>query len=198
MSNRLNEFPIIEAIRQLFTPLSYLRIKHPQKYLFDIFIPLAITIIVQVFLMVLPKPIMIVGENGLISIITGLIQILVGFYIASLAAVATFQGIGLDEPLAGDHATLMVKRRGVSKPIQLTRRKFVCYLFGYLAFVGIFLYFIGSASGLLNESIKAFIPSCYFVVVKWLFIFCYLFASSNLIVTTLLGLYYLTDRIHRV
>lgn len=188
---------IFEAIKQLLTPLNYLRIQHSQKYLFDYFIPLVIALILLMGLMASLIPINIFGNNGLISVITGLIQILVGFYIAALAAVATFQKEGLDSFLAGEGATLFVKRQGIIKPVQLTRRKFVCYLFGYLAFVGIALYFIGSASNLISESLKATIPiSCLFIA-KWFFVFCYLFASSNLVITTLLGLHYLTDRIHR-
>ncbi|MEE9339777.1 MAG: hypothetical protein V3U87_17030 [Methylococcaceae bacterium] len=149
MQNIKASSSIFEAMKQLLSPLNHLRIQHSQKYLFDYFIPLVIALIaliVLIGLMALPVSINIFGHNGLISVITGLIQILVGFYIAALAAVATFQKEGLDSFLAGEGATLVVQRRGIEKSIQLTRRKFVCYLFGYLAFVGIALYFIGSAS----------------------------------------------------
>lgn len=188
---------LVEAIKQLFTPLAYLRIKHPQKYQFDILIPLVVALVVLIILMVLPRTVAIFGEKGLVTIITDLIQILVGFYIAALAAVATFQKEGLDSPLAGDSATLIVVRRGKKTEITLTRRKFICYLFGYLSFTGIVLYFAGSAADLLHENIKQLIPISYFFYVKWLFVFGYVFASSNLIITTLLGLHYLTDRLHR-
>jgi len=193
---RMN-YSIVEAVKQLLTPLNYLRIQYSQRCLFNIIIPLLITTLLLSGLIVLPKPINIFGNNGLISVITGFIQILVGFYIAALAAVATFQKEGLDSLLAGEGATLLVQRQGIKKNIQLTRRKFVCYLFGYLAFLGIALYFIGSISNLISESLKVAIPVSCFFITKWLFVFCYLFASSNLIITTLLGLHYLTDRIHR-
>ena len=157
-----------------------------------------ISIVIILVLCALPKSIAIIGDRGLISIITNLIQILVGFYIASLAAVATFQKDGLDDLLAGDPVTLNVNRQGKYKEIPLTRRKFLCFLFGYLSFMGIILYFTGAVAELLSENIKILAPAYIsLVVVKCVFLFLYLLATSHLFVTTLLGLHYMTDRMHR-
>jgi len=187
----------VPALLQLLTPLSYLRIKHPLKQRFDVAIPASIASLITAILIFLPIEVKLFGNSGLIDIITGLIQILTGFFIASLAAVATFQRSTMDEPLAGNQATLATKIKGVSKNISLTRRRFLSFLFGYLAFSGICLYFLGSSANLLLENARMLIPAQAHSFVKWMFIYLYLFGTSNLLVTTFLGLHYMTDRIHR-
>jgi len=187
----------MNAIKQLFTPINYLRINHPIKRWFDYIIPLFLTACIFLALFYLPKEPLLFGDNGLIFIITDLIKILVGFYIASLAAVATFQRPEMDNPLSGNPATLSVKRRGKSKVLDLSRRQFLCYLFGYLAFIGMVIYFTGAASSLLADNFRIIIPIAYKAYAKWSFVFFYIFITMNMLTTTLLGLHYMTDRIHR-
>ncbi|EKF9782201.1 hypothetical protein RV096_003428, partial [Vibrio cholerae] len=74
-----------------------------------------------------------VGKSGLVQLVNGLLQVLIGFFVASLAAVATFQRPGMDENMRGKAPTLQGK--GV------TRRQYLCYMFGYLAFMSIAVYF---------------------------------------------------------
>lgn len=182
---------------QLLTPLSYLRIRHPVKPWFDWYVPLIMTTPVFLVLLFLPKDVDIFGNNGLIFIITDLIKILVGFYIAALAAIATFHRDQMDQVLSGDSAILTVNRKGVIKQSDLTRRRFLCYMFGYLAFMGIFIYFVGAAATLLYSNLQV-LPNLWWVIgLKWFFIYCYLFITANLLSTTLLGLHFMTDRIHR-
>lgn len=185
------------VLTQLFTPLSYMRIKHPVKPWFDWYVPLFITVPVFLILLFLPKQVDIFGNNGLVFVITDLIKILVGFYIAALAAIATFHREQMDQELSGEPATLRVHRKGVAKESNLTRRRFLCYLFGYLAFIGIFIYFVGAAATLLHSNVQL-LPSVWWVLtLKWGFIFVYLYVTANLLSTTLLGLHFMTDRIHR-
>ena len=187
----------INILKQLFTPINYLRINHPLKSWFDIYIPLFLTVITVSILFFLPHTPAVFGEGSIVFMITDLIKILVGFYIASLAAIATFPRVEMDELISGDSATLVVERRGKLKTIELTRRRFLCYLFGYLAFVGMFLYFSGSAASMLKSSFQELISPTYLLWIKWVFISGFTFITFNLFITTLLGLHYMTDRIHR-
>lgn len=185
------------ALAQLFSPLSYLRIRHPLKVWFDWVVPATVAAACIAIVIVLPKPLPILGDDGLITVITGLLQILVGFYIAALAAIATFQREGLDNLLSGDPAQLNVVRNGVPRTMLLSRRRFLCYLFGYLAFSGLALYFIGASANLLSANLQALIPTGWASLAKYVSAGLYLFWTANVLVTTLLGLHYLTDRIHR-
>lgn len=188
---------MLQLVGQLFTPLRYLRIENPQKRWFDVWFPLGITALAMALLVASPWHIKIFGVDGLIAAITGLLQILIGFFIASLAAVATFQRPGLDATIEGTPASLKETRRGRAVTVSLTRRKFLCYLFGYLALVGIILYFAGELAILLASDVKVWTPQAVVPLVKWSAVALYLFATANVFVTTLLGLHYMTDRIHR-
>lgn len=187
----------MDIFGQLLTPIAYLRIRHPAKPWFDWYIPAAITAIVFAAVFFAPKPVKVFGEHGLIFFVTDLIKMLIGFYIAALAAVATFAREGMDECVQGEPATLRVKRKGVAKESILTRRRFLSYLFGYLAFTGLVLYFAGAATTLFGSNLSLLQAALWGVVIKWCFVFAYIFFTANLITTTLLGLHFLADRIHR-
>jgi hypothetical protein len=187
----------MSILGQLFTPVAYLRIRHPVKAWFDWYIPLLLTVVCVAFILVIPKPIKLFGDHGVVFIITDLIKMLTGFYIAALAAVATFPRDSMDEPIEGEPVTLSVKRKGVAKKSELSRRRFLSYLFGYLAFMGLALYFVGAVSSLLGPNLTLLQLAWWGVLLKWCFVFGYLFFTINLLTTTLLGLHFLTDRIHR-
>jgi len=188
---------MVPGLRQLFTPLAYLRIKNPIKPWFDWYIPLAMTTFVFVVLMVLPGRVNLFGETGLVAHVTQLLQMLIGFYIAALAAIATFPSKVLDQPFAGDPVKIKVKRKGQQKLIPINRRRFLSYLFGYLAFLSLLLFLIGMSISVLHNNLEALLAKDVVRAIKPGFTFVYLFLISNLMVTTLLGLHYLTDRIHR-
>ncbi|MGL5076636.1 MAG: hypothetical protein ACRDBG_12550, partial [Waterburya sp.] len=137
----------------LLRPLDYLRIKHPSKWLYDLGLPLILSILFTGFLVVLPVQIEILGESGLVVIFTSLLQILTGFYIASLAAVATFDREIMDSVMAGDPTVLSKKVKGKMEHEVLTRRRFLSLMFGYLSLLSFLLYFFGAFVNLLEPSL---------------------------------------------
>ncbi|WIG82596.1 hypothetical protein KFZ68_07010 [Photobacterium damselae] len=135
-----------------------------------------------------PVEIAFVGKSGLVQLVNGLLQILIGFFVASLAAVATFQRPGMDEVMRGKAPTLNGK--------DVTRRQYLCYMFGYLAFMSIAVYF---GSGVLELTMNVWkgVFDNNFTQIKLIAIFIYFVLVSNIIFTTLLALHFLTDRIVR-
>ena len=184
-------------ISRLFKPLDYLRVYHSQKRKYDLWIPLIIATIFTGILFYLPTPVDITGDRGLLVIFTGLLQILIGFYIASLAAVATFDRPSMDEIMRGDPPTLRIQVKGKAEIEYLTRRRFLCLMFGYLSLLSFFLYFLGAFANLFKPSLHILIPMPIFLYVKWFSLYIYIFFVSNLVVASLLGLFYMTERIHR-
>lgn len=182
---------------KLFKPIDYLKIQHPQKLKYDLYIPAFVAILGTLLLIILPQPVKFFGENGLVIVITNILQMLTGFYIASLAAVATFQKEDLDKPMPGRPLEITVAIQGVKKEEALTRRRFLCLLFGYLALLSFFLYFIGAGANLLVPNAKYIIPIKLHHIARWIFAIIYLFLTANLMITTLHGLYYMVERIHR-
>lgn len=187
----------MSIIAKLFRPLDYLRIKHSEKLWVDYYAPLVMTFLFIIFIYNLPLSLKIFGDKGLIEIITGILQILTGFYIASLAAISTFNKKGMDDIMPGEPPTLKVSYRGSIRTDRLTRRRFLCLMFGYLAYLSLILYFLGETANLIKENAMIIVAVQYHAMVKWVFVSIYLFLSNNLIITTLLGLYYMVDRIHR-
>ncbi|MDH0447248.1 hypothetical protein [Shewanella sp. GD04112] len=173
---------------KLLKPLCYIKIYHPEKRWFDYYLPLILSIIICAVLYYLPVPVVFVGKDSLISVVNGILQILSGFYIASMAAVATFNKAGMDDPMSGQPPTLY------GKP--LTRRNFLTYLFGYLAFMSIFMYFAGGFVQLAGKSILQ-IAAEFHELTKYIFVAVYMVFICNILTTTALGMHFLIDRVHR-
>jgi len=186
---------------KLFSPLNYLRIKHEEKRRYDFQLPLIVAAIVTLLYHYHSDQISLVSTNGLLLQVNGLLQVLIGFYIAALAAVSTFNSPSIDQVMAGDPPTLVEKFRGQKLKVVLTRRRFVCYLFGYLALVSFMLFCIGMISILIGKSFQiwvvSFVTSGVILWLKTIFVGVYSFILMNIIITTLLGLYFLAVRFHQ-
>ena len=186
---------------KLLQPLKYLTIKHEEKKRYDFWYPLTISFVVVAIYWFIDKPFSILGKNGLVPQINGLLQILIGFYIASLAAIATFSNKNIDSVMDGTPPTVKEKFNRKYRDIPLIRRRFLCYLFGYLALSGFILFGVGLIMTLFSPQLEQYIsmiPYSYALkIAKTTFVWGYTFALANIISTTLLGLYYLTIRIHQ-
>ncbi|AZZ75294.1 hypothetical protein CCX46_09070 [Pseudomonas sp. RU47] len=187
----------MRSVKRLLTPLSYLRIDRQDKFFDEIALPLLLLIISLSVFWLLDWKLVIFGSSGLVAGVGSYLQVVTGFYIASLAAIATFNQKNMDLRMAGESPTLTVEWMGIKREEKLSRRRFLCFLFGYLSFLSIFLYFGGVGANLLAQPILSSIPATAIFWVKWSFVSVYLFIIYNLICTTLLGLYYMTERIHR-
>ncbi|PSU42627.1 hypothetical protein C9J12_28780 [Photobacterium frigidiphilum] len=163
-----------------------MKISHENKFIIDIIIPLFISMM-TCFILYEMSFSHIIGDGKIIDKISSLLGILIGFFIASLAAVSTFDRPEMDHYMKGTPPTLNKK--------PLTSRQFLCYLFGYLSFITIITILtsdlINVFSGALiiitkNNSLLAFV------------IFMpYFFVVTNILMTLFLGLSFLTDDIHK-
>ena len=187
-------------LNQIGSCFNYIRIRdgtgiYYSKRMFDFVLPafLAImTTIVHFYLV--DKPVLF-GENGILSGFRGLFELLAPFFLAALAAVATFGSNKLDSPLRGRGAILRVQSDVVNedKYIQLNRRQFICYLFGYLSMMSLVLLIV-IVLGDGFSSIKNMMDIPYSARVVGIFL-GYGFMWYVLSVTTV-GIYFLTDRLH--
>ncbi len=195
MTNLVSQF--LELIRLLATPLIYLKVVNSRKNRIDYTAPLFATVGGLPFLIFFGD-INIFSAGGLIFGVNGLLQLLTGFFITALAAIATFPGTSsypVDEPLSGEGATLA---HGDEDVEDLTRRRFLCLLFGYLAFVSLALYLFGMILIMIA-------PDLHMLTAKWgtavrlglrgLFLVFYLPIFGHVVASTCLGLVFLSDRI---
>jgi hypothetical protein len=183
---------------KILTLFSFLRLKSPDIYWYQWIYPTLTLLIGYGFYWVIGSKVLEVQQHGLISDVNDLMGILVGFYIAALAAISSFTNESLDQSMKGRAPTLSHFRQQQTIVEQLTRRRFLSILFGYCASVSIVLYVFGVLQA--HVSVSPDISGWLLVannsanLVGWSI---YLWFLSSLLVVTLLGLHYLIDRMHR-
>lgn len=185
-------------LHQLLRPFGYLNIKGVSgKLVYDWLIPLFLSILSSLYFhFAITKPELLLSSDGFFKSTISFISILPGFYIASLAAIATFNRKQIDDPLISDGGTPYIYIKGVKengRPYRtkedITRRLFLCMLFSFLTAESILLIMIHNfAIPYISISESAYALSIY--------LFIFLFLLWQLLVTTFFGLYYLGDRIH--
>ncbi len=129
--------------------------------------------------------------------ITTFIQVLPGFYIGALAAIASFQREGMDNKLPTPTPYLVEFAENGRRKIELSRRTYLTLMFAYLASITIIL-------AISIFFIKLFYALKVFKVTEFLFISIYTFNTFIIfffffqtIVITFVGIYYLGNRVHR-
>lgn len=180
---------------RLFKPFSYLLIKHSEKRKYDFLIPAVCAFVATSLYYFFHSSIDVLGERGLIDRINALLVLLAGFFIAALAAVSTFNSEGMDKVTPGKPFILVEKYKNTKLEVSLTRRRFLSLMFGYLSVLTILIYFFGLVSLIFKDLIYNFnIRNIY---LECAYIFIYIFAVSNLFTNTLIGIYYMSYRIHK-
>ena len=182
---------------QLLRPLVYLTISDAGKAAIDWTIPFFLALATAGLYGALGQKPQLFMANGVLSQVSGLLQVLPGFYIAALAAIATFQRLDLDELLPPPTPKVDAYVRGEHTKLPLTRRRMLSLLFSYLSFLSIFLFIIVIAANFIAESIRAVVPVPYRPMMATTFLFAFSFLFWNMVVVTLFGLYQLGDRLHQ-
>ena len=183
---------------KLLTSLSFLRLKSGDLFWYQWFWPSVMCALFHVLFWTAPAKPAIFGDHGIVGSANNLLNMVIGFYIAALAAVATFSSKNLDSAMKGHTPKIKIVRGGSVSFENLTRRRFLCVLFGYCAFVSILLYVSSLIIKFSLPSINTwdfFVNNIEYFQFAWLTY--YFFLSASLLITTLLGLHYLIDRIHR-
>jgi hypothetical protein len=192
---------------RLFYPLRYFRLVNDEKRHIDIFPTLVLALLITVpFVVLQDAPFF--HKDGFLDKLLGLTSALTGFYVAALVAAATFSHPDLDKVFkAGPIALVSRDADGNRVAEHLTRREFVCTVFGYLAFSSLTISLFASLSiglsGFNHASVAAwpyvgrFIGGEYLVYTRAVVIFIFAAAIAHMAVVTSLGLYYLMDRLYR-
>ncbi|MDO6610442.1 hypothetical protein Q4601_09060 [Shewanella sp. 1_MG-2023] len=187
-------------ITQIASPLNYLKIKSMNsKYLFDWLFPILLTSISCIYLYVVANWDLnfIIIQSGFIDKLLAFTALLPGFFIAALAAIATFPRKEIDFALDNPNVEPTMKVNYVDKSgvhhkedIIISRRVFLCSLFSFVTFESIVLLLINLFSSVTVVPVDTFFVLTSFYVVLVLFIFWQMLTAA------FLGLYYLSFRIH--
>jgi hypothetical protein len=180
-------------IGQLLRPFGYLTIKHPYKWIVDWLYPAILAGLSFAAILLAYPAAKVIEPNGLVSMTLSFVQSLPGFYIAALAAIATFGRADIDDVLPEPTPKVIVTLRGQENTIDLTRRRFLAMLFAFLTGESILIVLI--SIGLLSFGGEIYKIS-YDAAKIGHFIFsaillAYLIALYQMILATFWGLYYL-------
>ena len=190
----------------LLTPFAFLGIRHPDKKLVTInwIAPLSLAAICTICLCIVDQ-MNFFGSNGFLEKILGLVQSLPGFYLAALIAVTAFSnGPGMDKLMPGIPPTGKIWHNGSIIREELTRRRMLSMMFAFLTASSFLLTFAIILSTSLANPAYQWIRSTSDALwvaniatgVKCLVIFSLLTALWQMLLVTLWGLFYLSDRIH--
>ncbi|RWD61184.1 MAG: hypothetical protein EOS60_33195 [Mesorhizobium sp.] len=152
------------------------------------------------------------GDNGFLDRFGSFAAVLTGFYIAALVGVASFASSVGDLDVEIEVGPIR-RRKQVPAEVEqaeedLTRRQYICSMFGYLAFVSLFLSVAAiillvaaePAKILISLAIKAAwrpeaVGYCLYGI-SGILIVGFNVVLAHLLVTTCHGLYYLIDRLY--
>jgi hypothetical protein len=177
---------------RLLAPLRYLEIRHPEKRRYDVIIPTIVGLGAWgIYLVVQPRA-ELFGDAGLLRFARDLLVMAVPFMIGALAAVSMgAPGPNIDRRPMGTELWL--------DNDALTMRQFLCFLLGYLSFLGLVTLFAVVGAGLTKEAILSWTVNAPIMrTAVW--------ATGTLILTLLLSflsitvfwsLYFLTDVANR-
>ncbi len=180
-------------ISQLTKPLGYLFIRHPYKWIVDWIYPAILCTAFMVVVCKLSSIEVFLKPGGTLSLILGFVQSLPGFYIAALAAIATFGRLDIDDILPEPTPKVVVKLRGSDNVISLTRRRFLAMLFAFLTAESVILTILAIIFIPFSEDIQAISISPQ-ISGEWVAIFLssiYMVGFFQMILATFWGLYYL-------
>lgn len=186
-------------LQYLLRPFSYLSIGHKSKWKIDWLIPvlLAIVSISTVYFLRRYGSIPVYSDTGIISKILSFVQSLPGFYIAALAAIATFNKTDIDKRMPEPAPTIDIIVQGKSIEITLTRRRFLCSMFAFLTAESMLLIVIAIFSLSIAPVIKGMIEPQLKEVLSGIFFLFYSILFWQMIVASFWGLYYLGEKLHQ-
>lgn len=114
--------------QHLLTPVSYLRLRSQYLWFYQWMLPALLALVGMLGFYALPVEPPLFTDKGLVNTVNSLLNTLIGFYIAALAAVAAFPNKSLDEPMKGRVPTIINYRQGAAQEEKLTRRRFLVVL----------------------------------------------------------------------
>lgn len=183
----------------LLRPLSYLSIKHQHKWVVDWLYPFILSALSTFLLFYLKSlgPISLYADGAFIAKILGFAQGLPGFYIAALAAIATFNRIDIDKTMPAPAPEIHDIVRGKKVPIELTRRRFLCLMFAFLTAESLILITLAIFGQAIHLPIKEAFNKNIHIYISGTYILVFMFIFWQMLITTFWGLFYLGHRLHQ-
>ena len=190
--------PLLERTVFLRT-LNFLRIKHEFSTAYTYWYPAIATFCTVGVLIFFAPSIDTYGPAGLINQLSPFLAVFAPFFLAALAAIATFSGpkfLDQNFQMESDVTLKFAGKLGVVEPQEVTPRHFLSLLFGYCCVVSLSLFLLSVLVPILAPNVAERLGD-YAEILGWIFLSLYLFLFFQIVLLTLLGIYYLSDKVHR-
>jgi hypothetical protein len=188
---------------ELLRGLAYRNIRHSEMRAYTTYLPLALwAVLIALYLLLPAKPVLL-GKDGSMPAALSVIATLPGFYIAALAAVATFGGPSMDQEMPSPAPQLAILVKGRETKVRLTRRQFLSYLFSYLVIVSfcftmVMLVVVTPSLSLFNSWTSTFrYGDAFWFLAKLGAVMGMTALFSSMVISTLHGVFFLTEKIHQ-
>lgn len=189
---------------ELVRGFAYLRIRHDKLRAWQLKFPLALAVACTTLFLLLPSQPILLTKDGLIASNLSVISTLPGFYFAGLAAVATFNGLNMDAVMAAPTPKLTTVVGGSPVEVNLSRRQFLSYLFSYLVIISFMVCAVSLAAIAGTNSLynlhKLLTATGNEALWPWLrggSLAIYITLCCSMVITSLHGMFFLTERIHQ-
>ncbi len=185
-------------LHPLLRPFAYLGIKHGSALPLWInwVIPIVICLASTSVLYKLVPAAALLSDNGFVARVLGFVQSLAGFYMAALAAIATFNNSDMDRFMPGKPPTMDIIHNGAPANIKLTRRRFLSSMFAYLTLISILLTLASIGALAIGCNLPKWFDGQWNWAIKLAFLVGYTLSIAQMICVTVWGLFYLGERIH--
>jgi len=180
-------------IAKLLTAFSFFRLRSADLRYFQYVFPTVASVGILLGYHFLAGKFLTIKLETFVASATTLMGVLIGFYIAALAAVTSFPSESLNNVMSGDAPKM--KERWGGQDVALTRRRFLSILLGYCAFLSIFVFILGSISA--SVDLGEDVPKMATQIITGVWWFIYTWFLSSLLIVTMLCLHYLIERMHR-
>jgi hypothetical protein len=174
----------------LLTPLKYLTIRYQQKVWYDIVWPIVFGAGLTWLIVFWASPSPVFGKDGYLASLQNLLTILGGFFVAALTLITTADIAILKEPVSGTNPP-----RLPNETAPLSRKRFLAYLFGYLATSSFLLVAAALVANLVAPALSQKISVAARLYVKAAGIGLFNVWLAHVFVSTMLGMYYFTERL---
>lgn len=179
-------------IRIIRSPLSFLAVRYPGSVALAWVVPSILSAIVVGLAALLKIDVPVTGDDGILKASISLFTVAGGFFVAALTVLIT-----------NDHDVLNAYFVGESKPKirgeeeELTRKRFLSLLFGYLAFASFSIVVTCLLITVFADFLSSLPKTPFFVFGSYAAGFVGTFVAFQLFLLAMVGLHYLTDRLHR-
>lgn len=192
---------MIDAIEKsvFLRSLNYLRVRHRFALRYNWIYPAVFCSLLSYSVIEFANVSTTFAVGGLIKSFVPVLSILAPFYIAALAAVSTFRGKeAVDKKFEMSEPVLLkvIGDGGEWEKIDVTPRHFLSLLFGYCAALSIFVLTFALFSEFVPKVFVGFLD-CWKNYFLGILVIGFLFLFSQLVLATLLGIYFLADKLHR-